>query len=49
MRGVCKILSLCEAIKQHLWEIRDLANMVYDTLPEEHRYLFENSLKEDHS
>ncbi|MFZ2890046.1 FAD-dependent thymidylate synthase [Sulfuricurvum sp.] len=34
--------------KAALWEIRDLANMVYNTLPEDHRYLFENSLKEEH-
>lgn len=34
--------------KAALWEIRDLANMVYETLPEDHRYLFENSLKGDH-
>ncbi len=34
--------------KAALWEIRDLAAMVYDALPEDHRYLFENSLKGDH-
>lgn len=34
--------------KAALWEIRDLATMVYDALPEDHRYLFENSLKGDH-
>ena len=27
--------------KAALWEIRDLANMVYDILPEDHQYLFE--------
>jgi len=25
-----------------------LAKMVYESLPDDHRYLFENSLKEDH-
>lgn len=34
--------------KAALWEIRDLARAVYAALPEEHRYLFENSLKEEH-
>ena len=26
--------------KAALWEIRDLANMIYDALPEDHKYLF---------
>lgn len=30
--------------KAALWEIRDLANIVYDNLPEEHKYLFTSSL-----
>ena len=30
--------------KDALWEIRDLANMVFEALPEEHKYLFENNL-----
>lgn len=33
--------------KAALWEIRDLAYAVYNALPQDHRYLFENSLKED--
>jgi len=47
-RSLQNFISL-RSDKAALWEIRDLANMVYATLPEEHRYLFENSLKEDHS
>jgi thymidylate synthase (FAD) len=31
--------------KAALWEIRDLANMVYNSLPEDHRYLFEGHIK----
>ncbi len=30
--------------KAALWEIRKLAYTIFDTLPEDHRYLFENSL-----
>ncbi|MCX6061057.1 MAG: FAD-dependent thymidylate synthase [Campylobacterales bacterium] len=47
-RSLQNFISL-RSDKAALWEIRDLANMVYATLPEEHQYLFENSLKEDHS
>ncbi len=31
--------------KAALWEIRDLANLLYETLPEEHKYLFTDYLK----
>ena len=31
--------------KAALWEIRNLAKEVYDALPEEHKYLFENFVK----
>ena len=31
--------------KSALWEIRDLAHAVFNALPEEHRYLFTESLK----
>lgn len=44
-RSLQNFISL-RSDKAALWEIRDLANMLYATLPEEHRYLFENSLKE---
>lgn len=30
--------------KSALWEIRNLANMVYDVLPEDHKYLFADCL-----
>lgn len=29
-----------------LWEIRNLANVIYNSLPEEHRYLFESQISE---
>ncbi len=32
--------------KAALWEIRDLANELFNKLPEEHKYLFEDSLSE---
>jgi thymidylate synthase (FAD) len=47
-RSLQNFISL-RSDKAALWEIRNLANMVYNTLPQEHQYLFENSLKEDHS
>lgn len=46
-RSLQNFISL-RSDKAALWEIRDLANMVFNTLPKEHRYLFENSLKEEH-
>jgi len=46
-RSLQNFISL-RSDKAALWEIRDLANMVFHTLPSDHRYLFENSLKEDH-
>jgi len=45
-RSLQNFISL-RSDKAALWEIRDLANLVYSTLPEDHRYLFENSLKEE--
>lgn len=47
-RSLQNFLSL-RSDKAALWEIRDLAHAVYDALPAEHRYLFENSLKEEPS
>jgi len=32
--------------KSALWEIQDLANMVYDSLPKQHKYLFNSSIEE---
>jgi len=46
-RSLQNFISL-RSDKAALWEIRDLAHAVYNTLPEDHRYLFENSLKEEH-
>jgi thymidylate synthase (FAD) len=31
--------------KAALWEIRELAHMLFDALPQDHKYLFEESLK----
>ena len=33
--------------KAALWEIRDLANALYETLPEDHRYLFGQCITQD--
>jgi thymidylate synthase (FAD) len=44
-RSLQNFISL-RSDKAALWEIRELANMVFETLPSDHRYLFENSLKE---
>ncbi|MDD5717591.1 MAG: FAD-dependent thymidylate synthase [Sulfuricurvum sp.] len=46
-RSLQNFISL-RSDKSALWEIRDLARAVYNALPEDHRYLFENSLKEEH-
>jgi thymidylate synthase (FAD) len=46
-RSLQNFISL-RSDKAALWEIRDLAHSVFETLPEDHRYLFENSIKEDH-
>ncbi len=32
--------------KSALWEIQDLANMLFETLPEDHKYLFEDCVSE---
>lgn len=44
MRSLQNFISL-RSDKSALWEIRDLANMVYNTLPEEHKYLYVNHIK----
>ena len=33
--------------KAALWEIRDLANALFKSLPEDHKYLFENCVAEE--
>ncbi len=43
-RSLQNFLSL-RTSKSALWEIRDLANMVFDNLPSEHKYLFSDSLE----
>jgi len=45
-RSLQNFLQLRSA-KEALWEIRDLAHAVYEALPEEHRYLFEDFIKKD--
>jgi thymidylate synthase (FAD) len=32
--------------KHALWEIRDLAKNIYEAIPEEHKYLFEECMNE---
>jgi thymidylate synthase (FAD) len=43
-RSLQNFISL-RSDKAALWEIRELANLIYETLPEDHRYLFEGSIK----
>jgi thymidylate synthase (FAD) len=47
MRSLQNFLSL-RSDKSALWEIRDLAHAIYNELPLEHRYLFENHIKDHH-
>jgi thymidylate synthase (FAD) len=47
-RSLQNFISL-RSDKAALWEIRDLAHAIFEALPEDHRYLFENSLKGEHS
>ncbi len=42
-RSLQNFLSL-RSNKAALWEIRDMAYMVYETLPEEHQYLFQGQI-----
>lgn len=42
-RSLQNFISL-RSDKAALWEIRKLAHLVYDNLPEDHKYLFEESL-----
>jgi len=44
-RSLQNFLSL-RSDKAALWEIRDLANAIFDALPDEHKYLFEHCVKE---
>jgi thymidylate synthase (FAD) len=45
-RSLQNFISL-RSSKDALWEIRELANKIYDKLPKEHKYLFQNSLNID--
>jgi thymidylate synthase (FAD) len=47
-RSLQNFISL-RSDKAALWEIRDLAHMVFNALPQDHQYLFENSLKAEHT
>jgi thymidylate synthase (FAD) len=42
-RSLQNFLSL-RTTKAALWEIRDLANKIYETLPSDHKYLFQESM-----
>ena len=44
-RSLQNFLSL-RSDKSALWEIRELAHKIYEALPEEHQYIFENSIKD---
>ena len=45
-RSLQNFISL-RSSKSALWEIQDLAKMLFSILPQEHRYLFEDCIKED--
>jgi thymidylate synthase (FAD) len=45
-RSLQNLLSL-RSDKSALWEIRQLAHAIYDALPEDHKYLFVDHLKEE--
>ena len=47
-RSLQNFLSL-RSNKSALWEIRDLAYAVYATLPDDHKYLFENTIYKEES
>lgn len=42
-RSLQNFLAL-RSSKSALWEIRDLARAIYDALPQEHKFIFENSI-----
>ena len=45
-RSLQNFLSL-RTSKSALWEIRNLANLIYEALPEEHKFIFENCLNKE--
>ena len=40
---------LLRTSKSALWEIRNLANLIYEALPDEHKFIFENCLNREQS
>ena len=44
-RSLQNFISL-RSTKEALWEIRDLANALYATLPDNHKYLFADSISD---
>ncbi|MBQ9291659.1 MAG: FAD-dependent thymidylate synthase [Campylobacter sp.] len=47
-RSLQNFLSL-RTSKSALWEIRNLANLIYEALPDEHKFIFENCLNRENS
>ncbi|MDA3056675.1 MULTISPECIES: FAD-dependent thymidylate synthase [unclassified Campylobacter] len=45
-RSLQNFLSL-RTSKSALWEIRNLANLIYEALPDEHKFIFENCLNKE--
>ena len=45
-RSLQNFLSL-RTSKSALWEIRNLANLIYEALPDEHKFIFENCLNRE--
>ena len=45
-RSLQNFLSL-RTSKSALWEIRNLANMIYEALPEEHKFIFEHCINKE--
>ena len=45
-RSLQNFLSL-RTSKSALWEIRNLANLIYEALPKEHKFIFENCLNRE--
>ena len=46
MRSLQNFLSL-RSDKSALWEIRNLANAIYEALPEEHKYMYDGYMKDN--
>lgn len=45
-RSLQNFLSL-RSSKSALWEIRNLAHKIYEAIPDEHKFIFENSIQKD--